>query len=135
MIRYYRLQNGIPVLCQDILEWSMWFEGNLQERIVEQTTAGDLFVSTVFLGLDHSYSEDGPPLIYETMVFNKAIDKSDDLLCQRYSTLGEAKFGHFAVLEQIGRKGTDACQSEWNAPPDGDTEAERQDPHGGLSDP
>ena len=41
------------------------------KKIVAQTVgAGERFVSTVFLGLDHSWMG-GPPLIFETMIFEK----------------------------------------------------------------
>jgi hypothetical protein len=55
----------------------------------------DLCVSTVWLSVDHQFG-DGPPLIFETMVFDG--DESSDLLCRRYSTMAQAKAGHAEVL-------------------------------------
>ena len=41
-------------------------------KIVAQTVgAGDRFVSTVFLGIDHQWMDGGRPLIFETMIFEK----------------------------------------------------------------
>lgn len=74
-------------------------------RIVEQTEVGDLFVSTVFLGIDHRLSEEGPPLVFETMVFDNSEEGKGDTFadyCERYSTWDEAVAGHRKVLEAIG---------------------------------
>lgn len=48
-----------------------------------------VFVSTVYLGLDHGWG-DGPPLIYETMIFGGAADQWQD----RYTTREQAVAGH-----------------------------------------
>jgi hypothetical protein len=55
-----------------------------------------VIVSTVHLVFDHQYS-DGPPLIFETMVFGVA----DDNPQWRYSTEEEAKLGHQKVVELL----------------------------------
>lgn len=64
---------------------------------------GGLWVSTVWLGLDHSFGE-GPPLVFETMVFSDGT--SNDLFCARYSTPAEAKEGHDRVVSWL-REGRD----------------------------
>ena len=53
------------------------------------------FVSTVWLGLDHSFG-DGPPLIYETMVFPP--HSYDDLKCDRYPSRKAATIGHTTAV-------------------------------------
>lgn len=69
---------------------------------------GDYVVSTVFLGIDHRFGPDGPPLVFETMIFPKG-DMTEEWVA-RYSTYQEALDGHiFAcniVREAIAR-GTD----------------------------
>lgn len=55
-------------------------------------------VSTVWLGIDHNYSLDGPPLIFETMVFGNI---SMDNECWRWSTESEAIVGHEAVVKIV----------------------------------
>ena len=61
------------------------------------------WVSTVFLGLDHSFFGDSKaPLIYETMVFNHKEDGEinfDDLEMQRYSSREEALAGHDEMVK------------------------------------
>jgi hypothetical protein len=48
----------------------------------------DRYVSTVFLGLDHRLFGDGPPLIFETMIF------PDCDWCERCSTWTQAEAQH-----------------------------------------
>jgi hypothetical protein len=69
-------------------------------KVVKQTTIGAYRVSTVWLGLDHRYFGDGPPLIFETMVFldSSFTDRENSPMrefdCERYSTEAEAVQGH-----------------------------------------
>lgn len=52
-------------------------------------------VSTVWLGLDHSFGN-GPPLIFETMVFGGRYPR--DLDGERYATRDEALSGHARIV-------------------------------------
>lgn len=63
---------------------------------------GKYRVSTVFLGLDHSFSfgKDLPPVLFETMVFH-ADTGGRDYDCERYHTWEEAEAGHAAVVEKV----------------------------------
>lgn len=57
-------------------------------------------VSTVWLGIDHSFGR-GEMEIFETMVFAPGFDPID---CRRYATEVAATLGHAEVLaEQLGR--------------------------------
>lgn len=86
----------IPV---DVMEWALWFESHNKERIVQQTTLSDgVFVSTVFLGIDHNFFEKGPPILFETMVFGGAFDQE----MERYSTWEQAEVGHRQMLYRLG---------------------------------
>ena len=53
-------------------------------------------VSTVWLGIDHSFGT-GVPLIFETMVFGGEFDQDMD----RYATKEEALAGHEAMCQKI----------------------------------
>jgi len=59
------------------------------KRRVALDTRDDITVSTVLLGLDHFWGE-GPPLIFETMIFGGDHDNDQ----WRYSTREEAEEGH-----------------------------------------
>jgi len=50
------------------------------------------------MGLDHQYGE-GPPLIFETMVFPSK-DDMGELDMSRYSTEADAIAGHAAMVEK-----------------------------------
>lgn len=73
-----------------------------------KTDVGDYVVSTVDLGLDHSFG-DGPPLYYETMIFKKKDDKINfsEIYCDRYSTEEQAIEGHKKAIEVITKIITD----------------------------
>ena len=51
---------------------------------------GGVEVSTVWLGINHQFKPDGPPLIFETMVFGGPLDSEQE----RYATEAEAIEGH-----------------------------------------
>ena len=51
-----------------------------------------VWISTVWLGLDHNLWSGGPPLIYETMVFPGGTYR--ELYCERYATEEQARAGH-----------------------------------------
>lgn len=61
------MEGKIPVPCEDLLTWANWLEHD-KNRFVAQEHVGEFWVSTVFMGLDHNWG-DGPPLLFETMVF------------------------------------------------------------------
>lgn len=93
---YYILKDGKPVRVDSLTEWCVQFERGEDVRRVDQTYVGYVWVSTVFLGLDHNYG-DGPPLIFETMVFGGPLNEE----MVRYSTLGDAKKGHFEMVDRV----------------------------------
>ena len=75
-------------------------------KIVKQETLSNgYFVSTVWLGIDHSFSflEPHTPLIFETMVFPKK-GNYKDLDMDRYSTEKEALSGHNKMVKKWSKK-------------------------------
>lgn len=91
----YILKDKTPVQCDDLLEWSKWFE--TADRHIAKTEADGVKVSTVFLGLDHSYG-DGPPVLFETMIFGGEHDEEQ----WRYYTWEEAEIGHREACKIAG---------------------------------
>ena len=89
---YYREVNGKPVpatLEEFVAVYKM-------DRRVNRTAIGDVEVSTVFLGLDHAH-DDGPPVLYETMIFGGKHDND----MWRYHTREEAEAGHAKVVAAV----------------------------------
>lgn len=66
-------------------------------RLVEQ----GVVVSTVFLGLDHSFGG-GPPLWFETMVFPEDSMREQEM--DRCSTYDEAEAMHIRMVEKWMRR-------------------------------
>ena len=95
MLRYVLNEAGDPVPEPDLMTWAQFMEQNDARRIARDEI-GDVSVSTVFLGLDHSFTN-GPPLLYETMVFGGPHDGCMD----RYSTRDEAMAGHVRFVRAI----------------------------------
>lgn len=85
----------------EVKQWAEMFESS--ERIVEQTMVNRYWISTVFLGLNHNWDDDGPPLWFETMVFEELSSgkTKSDRFCRRYTTWAEAEAGHAAMVEII----------------------------------
>ena len=106
MTEYYN-RDGTPM---EMMEWAKVFENPAQKRVAEDTVNG-YWVSTVWLGLNHQWDPNGPPLIFETMVFpvgkpeggrtEGAPDLGDERFCRRYSTEAEALAAHELVVERI----------------------------------
>jgi len=97
MSRYYILKGHEPIPVERATITSFSED---QRRValttVENPLTGNADVSTVFLGLDHSFGG-GPPQIFETMVFGGLYDEEQI----RYSTWDEAVAGHNKMVEAI----------------------------------
>ena len=79
----------------DLMTWAIWLEnkdGKSKGRITAQTTVKGVFISTVFLGIDHSFGGK-VPVLWETMMF-KSNKKGLKDYQVRYSSLKDAKAGH-----------------------------------------
>lgn len=94
MSEHYIL-DGHKAVPVDLMVWANWLE-QCKERHVADEKIGDVRISTVFLGLDHSWG-DGPPLIFETMVFGGPLDQEQD----RYTTWEQAEAGHKLMVERV----------------------------------
>ena len=93
-------RDGNPMTME---EWAKTF-GDREYKVVKQTAVGDKRISTVWLGLDHNYFDEGDgPIIFETMVFPE--EGYDDLYMERYKTEEEAIAGHNHVHAEIERNG------------------------------
>jgi hypothetical protein len=89
----YWILDGDDVRRAGLMEWAAYFEK--ADRHIGRDEIGLMKVSTVFLGLNHNYG-DGPPLLFETMVFGGPIDEETE----RYSTKAEALAGHQKLVER-----------------------------------
>jgi hypothetical protein len=78
-------------------EWVHVFD--VDNNVVAQTGNDNIFVSTVFLGINHNFgfSEDTRPILFETMIFGGKMDEYQ----HRYYTYDEAVAGHNMVCEEL----------------------------------
>jgi hypothetical protein len=86
--------NGKTAVPATLKQWARWYE--TADCAVAKDQIGDVRISTVFLGLDHSFG-DGPPLLFETMIFGGVHDQYQD----RCSTWDEAEAMHAAAVAMV----------------------------------
>jgi hypothetical protein len=86
-------------------QWANWMETAGDTRRLGNDLIGDVHVSTVFLGLDHSFS-DGPPVLWETMIFGGEHDQYQE----RYTSREDALAGHERAKALVAG-GTEAVPS------------------------
>ena len=95
---WYIEENGSPVPCDDLQRASEWLfgPGGGDRRRVRETKIKDdeIYVSTVFLGLDHSFGG-ASPVLYETMIFGGQQDGYQ----RRYHFRDEAVAGHEEAVQ------------------------------------
>lgn len=91
----YILKGHEAVPCNDLLEWAKTFE--TLDRHVGSDEIGEVRISTVFLGLDHNWFGEGPPLLFETMIFGGPHNDYQE----RCSTWDEALIQHKTAVDLV----------------------------------
>jgi hypothetical protein len=91
-------RQGNPITMEQWASGRSGRSGHIERRVAGDALPDGTWVSTVWLGLDHSYG-DGPPLIFETMAFAKGRPWDQD--CRRYTTEEEALTGHGAFVTEL----------------------------------
>jgi hypothetical protein len=99
---YYVLEGHIPIPV-DRLTWANSFER--LHRHVAQSKRDDITVSTVFLGLNHSFGGE-EPMLFETMIFGMADDKEYQTRCSTWEK-----------AEEMHAKACKIAGIEWTKPP------------------
>ena len=84
-----------PVPVDDLSDWARRFR--ITDRHVAQTDVGPSHVSTVFLGIDHNFGDDGPPVLFETLVFDGPLAGE----MTRYCTWADAAAGHTEMVARV----------------------------------
>jgi len=88
----YILDGKNPVSA-DLETWAKWYE-TASRRVAKTEVSDEVNVSTVFLGLDHSFG-DGSPELFETMIFGGEHDQYQE----RFETWEQAEAGHNVAVE------------------------------------
>lgn len=95
----YILDGKTPVKT-DLMTWAKWYE--TAERHVGITKKDGVTVSTVFLGTNHAWGQNEPPMLFETMIFGGGHDQHQE----RCSTWEQAEAMHKAACELAGLSAT-----------------------------
>jgi len=93
MTELYFDRGGNPV---EMMEWARLHADDNIKRVALEEREG-ISVSTVWLGLNHRLGGDGPPLIFETMIFGGDHDQDQ----WRYATEAEALEGHAEAVASV----------------------------------
>lgn len=94
---YYALDENHRVVPSSMLEAEALLR-DITKRRVALTEIGNVRVSTVFLAIDHSFGEPGPPVLFETIAFVDG-EANDD--CKRCCTWGEAVAQHERLVAML----------------------------------
>lgn len=104
-LQYYTLdddKNVVPVDRNSPKFSGLW---DIDKRRVAEETVGDYWVSTVFLPMDHGYGKEGPPVVFETMVFPAGAKTGKEKMLDRYqercSTWVEAQEMHKRIVQMV----------------------------------
>ncbi len=91
--------EGKEVVKADLMTWAKWLQDAGDKRIVKQEDVSGKHVSTVFLGLDHSFGGESP-MLFETIVFPSK-DNLDEEICERCSTWEQAEEQHKRIVGEV----------------------------------
>src|SRR4051812_31062401 len=100
MGRYYYLNEDHSYTPCDLMTWGTQLE-NLERHVGDDVIDGH-HVSTVWLGFDHNWHDNGKPLLFETMVFDNT---GTDIYMNRYTTWVEAAIGHEETIKWVKQRG------------------------------
>ncbi len=106
----YYDRDGIPL--RSVEEWGRLLSDLAYIRVARTKVtdaavpAVSFDVSTLWLGVDHGFG-DGPPLIFETMVFAEGSSEDGYHIAARYPTEAQARDCHNAMVIYVASKLTD----------------------------
>lgn len=103
ILLHYILEGTQPValdcsIPENFQRWGEWYNDHSRRRMFRTEINGQI-VSTVFLGIDHNYSDYGPPVLFETMIFKGSHTEE---YCERYCTYDQAHAGHILTCAMLG---------------------------------
>jgi hypothetical protein len=90
--------------------WARRFHDENYKRILATQLSAGIWVSTVWMGLDHGFGR-GPPIIFETMVFRH--DDASGEEQYRYATEAEAREGHALAVARYLAAGHEPIDEFW----------------------
>jgi len=96
MSDHYILDENNQPQPVDLMTWARYFE-TADRHVANTELKNGTRVSTVFLGLDHNFTQSGRPILFETMIFGG--ERDQDMM--RYATWSEAMCGHIDIVDEL----------------------------------
>jgi hypothetical protein len=93
---WYTLDENNKIVEANVETFDEWIQKNPLKKPVKQEFVDKIYISTVFLGLDHSYGGT-VPLLWETMIFEGSLDGYQE----RYTSYEEAVKGHEFAVQMV----------------------------------
>ncbi len=102
MNQYYKLDENKNAISCSQEDWAHQKQGmyGSEFKHVAKETVNDMWISTVWLGLNHAYPGDEKPKIFETMILNEKKREWLDYE-EHYSTWQEALDGHRRAVQWV----------------------------------
>jgi hypothetical protein len=97
MSKWYILDDDNNPVKSTVNEFADWEEAYPERKAVKQEYIDDVYISTVFLGLDHAWNSD-IPVLWETMIFG---GENDQAYQERYASYEQAIEGHQKAINFI----------------------------------
>ena len=104
MTRYYTFNEdgSVAKVYDGVEKYAEGFKaGEEREVRIGAGAVGPYWVSTVPLLIDHNFSGDGTPVLWETMIFGGEV--TDEEYQERYTSVEAARDGHERAI-RIARK-------------------------------
>jgi hypothetical protein len=105
--RWYILNDDKSISpVRDVSVWANWRGNDDGKHVVAHTMVNeDVFVSTVFMGLDHRIFGKGEPILFETMIFGGEHNGYQERCCTWNQALKEHSIACGMVEGKISRYG------------------------------
>ena len=94
--KYYIMKDKEVIATDNLYDWAAFLEHE-DRKVARTEVTKDITVSTVFLGIDHNFAKNGPPIVFETMVFGGKLDGR----MERCATYLEAENMHTWMVQEV----------------------------------
>lgn len=121
---HYILDENRQPLKVDLETWARWFSDENKRVALDETRYYRL--SSVFLGIDHNFTDRGPPLLFETMLFerkptvglifgrlrqyNEEAFHDQEQTCWRWASWDDTVANHNTILRRLQKQEAEALQ-------------------------
>jgi hypothetical protein len=109
---YILNKHGLAVRAKNLTQWAVFMAKRHLVRVAFDDLEERGEVSTVFVGIDYNFSDDGPPILWESLVSGGPFANQR----QRYCSQPEALAGHRAIVQLLMQCNTGMGQQRHQQP-------------------